>query len=406
MTSLMPHSAISSWSGYVYQGKVALYHSLSLIADNTFPSGFELQLDSTDDFAIYSNGTLETAHQVKARSNTLRNAYLTALSKSASLSGDRTKDTKRYFHVSVPLDDSTDHVEGDVIVSFYKYGDDFFCPLLNIEKLTKNKFEKIAELNKQEIDERAIEYIYCRLSEVITRKVIEIHSINQIDETDINSAAYSNRISSEQIKAILFDSSLASELTVAMANIRKLFADNLEIYIHGREDDYSEEQFLRLKLMFHHIYQLKDEELAKFCYSIQPSESILSIRNQDVQVYSDLICDFIKDPVLNGMPHYKDRDGDFYLPTAISSLDSKRRVEAFVVLLKRAISNNNKLASLLYEYKNLIGAVSETIPLNHSITSPGQDSQFDDIGSDYYKNITKQLAVNVIPMSLAEKKII
>lgn len=401
----MPHSAISSWSGYVYQGKVALYHSLSLIADNTFPSGFELQLDSTDDFAIYSPVGLETAHQVKARSDKLRSAYQTSLSKSAVISGDRTKDTKRYFHVSVSLDDSTDHIEGDVVVSFYKYGEDPFCPLLSIETLTKSRFKKIAELNGKQIEDNAIDYLYCRLSELITRKVIEIHSTNQLNAIDINTAAYTNRISSEQIKSLLFDSSLVGDLTIAIANIRKLFADNLELYIHGREDDYSEQQLSRLKLMFQHIYQLEDEDLAKFCYSIQPAESILSVRNQDVQIYSDLICDFIKDPVLHGMPHYKDNDGDFYLPTAISLLDSTRRVEVFLILLKRAISDNNKLASLLYEYKNLIGAVSETIPLNHSITTPGQDSKFDDISSDYYRNITKQLAVNVIPKSIAEQKI-
>ncbi|WP_253385078.1 hypothetical protein [unidentified bacterial endosymbiont] len=37
-----PASAVSSWSGFVYQGKIALYHSLKLIHDNDLD--FELQL--------------------------------------------------------------------------------------------------------------------------------------------------------------------------------------------------------------------------------------------------------------------------------------------------------------------------------------------------------------------------
>lgn len=60
-----PHSAISTWSGFVYQGKVALYHCLKLI--NADDSGFELQLDSTDDFAIYKGDKLISAYQVKAK---------------------------------------------------------------------------------------------------------------------------------------------------------------------------------------------------------------------------------------------------------------------------------------------------------------------------------------------------
>ena len=45
-----PATAVSTWSGYVYQGKIALYHCLCLI--NQGDADFELQLDSSDDFEI------------------------------------------------------------------------------------------------------------------------------------------------------------------------------------------------------------------------------------------------------------------------------------------------------------------------------------------------------------------
>ncbi|MER3618215.1 hypothetical protein J8747_18940, partial [Klebsiella pneumoniae] len=53
----LPGSAISSWGGFVYQGKVALYHCLKLLTEKSFHQSIidacELQLHCTDDFAIY-----------------------------------------------------------------------------------------------------------------------------------------------------------------------------------------------------------------------------------------------------------------------------------------------------------------------------------------------------------------
>ncbi|MFB2905067.1 hypothetical protein ACE1BH_08980, partial [Aeromonas jandaei] len=86
-----PASAISSWSGFVYQGKVALYHSLKLIYDDDLD--FELQLDSSDDFAIYKNGKLHTAHQVKAKISKYRSGYTKALEQSTFVEFDKIKGT-------------------------------------------------------------------------------------------------------------------------------------------------------------------------------------------------------------------------------------------------------------------------------------------------------------------------
>ena len=67
----LPESAISSWGGFVYQGKVALYHCLKLLTAKSFQQriidNFELQLDSTDDFAIYCDGKVISTHQGKVR---------------------------------------------------------------------------------------------------------------------------------------------------------------------------------------------------------------------------------------------------------------------------------------------------------------------------------------------------
>lgn len=103
-----PASAISSWSGFVYQGKVALYHSLKLINDGE--EDFDLQLDSSDDFAIYKGTKLISAHQVKAKISKYRSGYTKALEQSSLIEYDKVKGTSRYFHVSVPLENTDDYI--------------------------------------------------------------------------------------------------------------------------------------------------------------------------------------------------------------------------------------------------------------------------------------------------------
>lgn len=388
----------------MYQGKVALYHSLKLIADKSYASPFELQLDSTDDFAIYFENKLVSAHQVKAKSSVYRSSYSEALEKSALIVGDKNKDISRYFHVATKLNDFTDYCDtNNITVTFYKYGANQYCSLSEIEPITKEYFKKISASNGVTLSENEIEYLYCKLSGAITRKVISIHSINQITGVSVAETAYSNRISSDEFLKIISVVGQESEIKIKIAKIRKLFSESLEIYVYQNEAHYTPEEITRLKLMFEHIFNLEDDDLAKFCYSIQPSESTLQYQN--VEVYSDLICEFIKAPILRDLPHYVDTKGDFYLPTAIS-LPSAKRTASFLTHLRQAISANDKLALLLYEYKNLIGDVGVVIPVNHSITSPGQDLKFDGFNKNHGQKITRQLDVNIIPKGEAEQKIL
>ncbi|UUI59416.1 ABC-three component system protein [Aeromonas salmonicida] len=193
-----PASAISSWSGFVYQGKIALYHSLKLIYDDDLD--FELQLDSSDDFAIYKNGKLHTAHQVKAKISKYRSGYSTALEQSTLIEYDKIKETPRYFHVSVQLDNTDDHkgASGE-IVKFYRYGDNFHCGLGEIEGLTKTLIKKICDKQSITVSDNLINFNYCLLSEKISTKAIHNHKLNQVDGVSANKAAYEGRINARDI---------------------------------------------------------------------------------------------------------------------------------------------------------------------------------------------------------------
>ena len=77
----LPHTAVATWGGYIYQGKIALYHCLSLMLENAVDiKKFALQLDSIDDFAILLDGVCQSMHQVKAYKSDDFSAYSEAIS--------------------------------------------------------------------------------------------------------------------------------------------------------------------------------------------------------------------------------------------------------------------------------------------------------------------------------------
>lgn len=151
-------------------------------------------LDSSDDFTIYKNGKLHTAHQVKAKISKNRSGYSKALEQSTLIEHDKIKGTTCYFHVSVPLNNTDDHrgTSGE-IVKFYRYGDNYYCGLGEVEELTKELIIKIC--NKQDIivSDNIINFNFCLLSEKIDTKAIHNHKLNQVGGISENRAAYEGR---------------------------------------------------------------------------------------------------------------------------------------------------------------------------------------------------------------------
>lgn len=78
----MAFDASPSWSGFNYQGKVALYHVLRLINEqpvDTDFSNYSLMLEDTEDFEIRKNGIPISFHQVKAYNSSSYGKYSEAL---------------------------------------------------------------------------------------------------------------------------------------------------------------------------------------------------------------------------------------------------------------------------------------------------------------------------------------
>lgn len=99
-----PRNALSSWSGYEFQGQIALIVVLEKLIEKKIPAEkCELMLEDLEDFSIYVEGERISTHQVKATNDKSINDYKEALYKmAASIQND--KNTKAYLHTSNVLE--------------------------------------------------------------------------------------------------------------------------------------------------------------------------------------------------------------------------------------------------------------------------------------------------------------
>lgn len=349
-----PNSAISTWSGFVYQGKIALYHCLSLIYEGDLD--FDLQLDSTDDFAVYKNGKLISAHQVKAKVGNYRSSYLSALEKAGEIEGDRVKGSSRYIHVSVDVKDTSDFiaVSGEV-VKFYAYGSQKYCGLGDIEDLTKELIVKICSQREIILSERVIKTNYCLISEKISSQSIEIHRKNQVGGVSENKAAYIFTINAQDILLDIINNNPDADLEYFALELRQELYEHLESRLDQALPQISEYQYQKAKKLFEHLHDLNSIQLQHLCQLMKPSERFSKIQKIDIRRYSILIESIYKSPIYKGLPHYIDKEHEFYIPTALS-LNDKDESDDCIVQIKQEAKRNKDLLYLLYEYENLIAA--------------------------------------------------
>lgn len=184
---VFPHTAISTWSGFVYQGKLALYHCLKMMSsDYEANRDLKLQLESQDDFAIFRHQQCLSMHQVKAYKDTSFSAYSDGITTQQENARQRGVPLA-YFHVARAVTNIPATFEADFgPVRFYTYpippdveGDvtQPFCPLNEVDRLIRNKLASllfVAELPAWKI--HLVANIQNTLEAIVNSKVIVTHS--------------------------------------------------------------------------------------------------------------------------------------------------------------------------------------------------------------------------------------
>lgn len=395
-----PASAVSSWSGFVYQGKIALYHSLKIIHDGDLD--FELQLDSSDDFAIYKNGKLHTAHQVKAKIGKYRNGYTKALEQSTLIEHDKIKGTTRNFHVSVPLNNTDDHrgASGE-IVKFYRYGDNYYCGLGEIEGLTKELIKEICKKQHIIVSDNLINFNYCLLSEKISTKAIHNHKLNQVDGISENRAAYEGRIKASNILEDLLTENPYQNRDYYTVALKARLQTHLEERLDQALPTMSDATYERARCLCEHIRETPINELKALCQMMKPSERFQDVQTNDIRRYTKLIQAISVEPIFNHLPHYLDSENRFYVPTALD-VDESEECEFDMT---REMKNNGDLLRLLFEYNHLIASKAEaSFTFNTKFTN-SDDFDNKQTTEKLESNITKSLCISVITKDDAEKRL-
>lgn len=404
--SKYPHSAISTWSGFVYQGKVALYHCLKLI--NQGDCDFQLQLDSTDDFAIYKNNDLISAHQVKAKIGDYRSNYKDALKKSALIELDRVAGIKRYFHISQPINDNSDYIDSNnERVEFYAYGDLRHCELDKIEEITKQIIKEIYARKAVVYDDSLVEANYCLASDKISSQALIIHAKIQNEGDAQRIAAYQHRVPAESILKDMMEANPYERKDYYAIELKARLHTYLEERLAESLPGMSEAAYERARRIYELIRLSEGGDFKILCQLMKPSEKFSRIQSSDIRRYSDLLHTISVDPILKRLPHYLDNNNNFYAPTALylpEPTDKKYCTSEIISEIK----NNDDLGRLLFEFKNLIAAkANESFTIDTKYTKHtnygGTTSSDDQNRID--SNIIKSLCISILTKDDAEARL-
>jgi hypothetical protein len=188
-------SAADSWSGFVYQGKVALYHVLKLLIEDTVSPSYHLQLDSLEDFAIVDGNIIPiTLHQVKALKSHLYSSYKDAFIKQEERLVMYPCNAV-FFHLATENEKTKAQIEAiHTTINIYEYKDgNAYCGLDNIDE---NIEELISEYFVNNIldeynNQNYIQIVKNCLEDIIVGQIISIHACNhRRNGLRLNEAAY------------------------------------------------------------------------------------------------------------------------------------------------------------------------------------------------------------------------
>ncbi|WP_294324488.1 ABC-three component system protein [uncultured Chryseobacterium sp.] len=355
---VLPHTAIPTWSGFIYQGRVALYYILNQLNEKNENDINELviQIDSIEDFAILksaANGgyTQISMHQVKAVKSTLYSTYKSdfkQLEQKWTAIGLPT--VEAFFHLATQNEKTKAQIEAlHPKLKIYEYENNAeYCSLEDIELKIREQIVLI--LQKYDIvgynNSDNVQLISEILENIISDKVIYIHSLNHTG-TPIKRAAYDNPIPLQNFLNII-KTDIAAQVqdeiyfeNLIRRNLNRYYREfcieceenQLNIDVKTKMDTY---------LLLFNSYNTND--FKKFLQNIRPHTGI---SYENIQQYTDLSLnnDEMKDSFYQILLNIKESNGSYgigwvcsenkqYFPTCITysnSDTSKKRVSERII---------------------------------------------------------------------------
>ncbi|NVJ53931.1 MAG: hypothetical protein HWD90_09540 [Campylobacteraceae bacterium] len=390
------NTAISSWSGFVYQGKVAIYHVL-LELDK---SNYTLQLDSLDDFAIIdANNHIVSLHQVKAKKDTHFSSYKEDFEKLQS-GGNTISCNNLFFHLAKAISDKNiEDIEADFNpIEVYKYDSIPYCEVNLIDTKIEELIISTQPRGRDNRDYASLVRKY--LDNLITEKLFEIHRIIHLNLLSDEDAAFIQRIPFQDFLDILNED----------LNLRTI---SNEYYLYQIKNDicrYYQEYCIENEPMNDELTRMNDfmlffeslqkKDLIKFIKNIMPHrtfkfESLSDYKDNSPQqteikdVFIYILHQIEKKPLyLNRCLLQWKNDSKSFSPTCI--IGNPRNTEKICdQIINNALSTD---LDLLFENQNLItdSITVESMTASHIVRNNYQDDDKE------YKHIMKWNEISLV----------
>jgi hypothetical protein len=361
-------TAISSWSGFVYQGKVAIYHVLKEIHNESYT----LQLDSLDDFAIFDeNSKVVSLHQVKAKKDKTFGAYKKAF-KQLQDGGNDIGCQNLYFHLAREITNKTPtSIELDFSpIKVYMYGNNSYCSVDSIDSQIESLIIVLMRLYHADDPSKATpdyaEKVRKYLDDLVVKKLFEIHQIIHDNLQSETESAYTQRINFSEFIDILNKDLNQEHLGDGyyLYQIKSDICRYHQNYCLDEDNELSDDDLQKLNSIILKFKQLNKEEIISFIKNIMPHRVF---KFNTITDYKDNtpIEDEIKEvffeaiKYIKNIPDFTDKmlvqwlsNDIVYSPTTINNGDSsKNQKKVCKNIVKNALDND---LDVLFESDKLI----------------------------------------------------
>lgn len=405
------HTAISSWSGFLYQGKIAIYHVLELLKNQAACVGFKLQLDYLEDFAILDSDDLpKSLHQVKALKADTYGAYSIPLTKlqqkGAQASASLNFHTARQIRAKPVAEIETDHAP----VKLYKYGSDYWCAVGDVDPKIEEQIREILVVMFPN-DPNKITPAYLALArgfidQIVLKQVLLIHrAIHECEATEQEAACKKTILFSDFINVLnkdLNQEALGDEyyFHVLLSYFHRYYQE------YCLDSDLNEEEGGKLSLYMKEIGKLDKNQMIRFIRNIIPHRQFAFNSLQDFHENS-FNGEDIKDAFLEILRVLKktnfadegflswSSEGEFFVPTAIKDAQALMN-KTCERIVKNALKTD---LEIMYEKNHLITMGIDADSVLDGALRITQD--FDMVG-DEKNRLTKWQGVSLIRLDKAK----
>ncbi|MHC5225440.1 ABC-three component system protein [Ignatzschineria sp. LJL83] len=382
----LPHTAMSTWSGYVYQGKIALYHCIQKMIESYEDNiNLKLQLESHDDFAIFDSSRCISIHQVKAYKCDYFSSYSADIIKQKD-SANAKGIAKAYFHTAksiknIPDIDSFRKSYAPVEIYLYEGLDNNILAYCSLDKVNEYIEESLRKLISQTDNlgkwkNNLLERIRKILEAHINDHVIRVHQKIHISKTSNQKYIAANEFVLFETLYKIIESDDFEEL-----ENNDFFLSRLKLDIGNYYQDFcNENEYLNSKNMqkldeyISQIVDFNEEEMLGFLSVVMPHKkgtfSTLEEFKDDSINSDSMRLGLLKilSSLIQAQPSecgtvlitWKDDGGNFYYPTGIHTANEN----ADAICAKIMKHSLEKDVEFLFEGASLITLAIDKDPIS------------------------------------------